>query len=193
MHQESIRLPEFNEVAHQLAEVDALISPAEAHGLLSGCICAGSRISGKSIFEPIFGDTISQTASVREMLMSLYHISSQQLYDADFTFELLLPIDDASLLDRAKALKEWCQGFISGLGLAGVTIEQCQSEDVQNSLHHIAEIAKLNVRNIVAADEDEKAFMEVVEYVRLAVMSIYMEFTDSQDSNTGPTSSNYLH
>lgn len=193
MQQEAMRLPEFGEVALQLQQAESLISPAEAHGLLSGCVCAGSRISGKSLLEPILGQGAFQAASGREILMALYHISSQQLYEADFTFQLLLPIDDVPLLERARALKEWCQGFISGLGWAGVDSEQCQSEDVQNALLHICEIAKLDVHNIIADDEDEKAFLEVCEYVRLAVMSIYMEFANNQDSQQGSTERGYLH
>lgn len=193
MQQEAIKLPEFGEVAHQLEQADAFISPAEAHGLLSGCVCAGSRLSGKSLLEPILGFGTKHAASGKKILMSLYHISSQQLYDADFTFQLLLPMDNASLLDRAKALKEWCQGFISGLGWAGIEPEQCQSEDVQSALLHISEIARLDIHNIIATEEDEKAFLEVVEYVRLAVMSIYMEFSGNQNHQAASVQDRYIH
>lgn len=192
MQQDVITLPEFTEVAHQLKQADALVSPAEAHGLLSGCVCAGSRISGKNLLEPILGHTIARATSGREVLMNLYHVSSKQLHDADFTFQLLLPIN-APLSEKSKALTEWCQGFISGLGWAGLNIEQCQTEDVENALYHISEISKLELDSVIADNEDEKAFFEVSEYVRLAVMSIYMELTNDHAGNSGSSQSSYLH
>jgi yecA family protein len=193
MQQEASKLPEFNEVALQLELAEALISPAEAHGLLSGCVCAGSRISGTSLLEAILGSAAIQATAGRDMLLSLYHISAKQLYEADFTFQLLLPIDDTSLIERARALKEWCQGFISGLGLTGLTAEECQTEDIQNALTHISEIGKLDIAKIIADDADEKAFLEVSEYVRLAVMSIYIEFSKAKGGSDGKTQLNYLH
>jgi len=194
MQYEEMRLPEFGEVALQLEQAEAFISPAEAHGLLSGCVCAGSRISGKSLLEPILGFDTAHAASGRAVLMALYHISSQQLYEADFTFQLLLPLDNAPLADRAKALMEWCQGFISGLGWAGIDAEQCQSEDIQSALFHISEIGKMDINSLITNEDDEKAFLEVTEYVRLAVMSIYMEFASSQGRGQASSeTSGYLH
>jgi hypothetical protein len=55
--------------------------------------------------------------NVRNALIGLQEMVKGELTGDDVTVVLLLPTDDAPLADRAAALGQWCQGFLTGFGL----------------------------------------------------------------------------
>ncbi|GAB3112886.1 UPF0149 family protein [Aestuariicella hydrocarbonica] len=181
----------FEELNHLLVPLGALNSPSELHGMLCGKLCGGVRLSGEewsqealtfldvitSEEEGVVGDPqgLGQTAIAR-----LYHATLGQLEDSNYGFQILLPADDAELERRTAALGEWCHGFLSGFGSAGLDPEAEFSPDAAEALRDLAAIVSIGES---AEDEDAEAdFSEIVEYVRMAVLTLYMDFGQKKPS-----------
>lgn len=108
-------------------------------------------------------------------MFSVFSISQQQMNNFDFEFEMLLPDDDESLVTRAQAFSEWCEGFTQGLTIAGVGMEQFYEEESQDALQHLIEFAELDCESLEVGEEDERALMEVSEYTRMAVLRLHSD------------------
>lgn len=176
-------LPNYSEVATSFDEIDALFPPSEAHGIMCGLICAGIEGTGISYFDLILGidkhDNSAGREFCREQLLALYQYSSNKLHEMAFDFALLLPEEDNILSLRAQALSDWCRGFTTGIELAKLD-KTIFSEESTDALFHISEIAKLDYATVQVNEDDEKAYIEVMEYVRMAVLMIYAELASDQ-------------
>ena len=177
--QELPSLPSYLELMTQLKETLPEADAAELHGLLCGYICSTSGNQNAPWEKLILGN--KKNKQVREMLQQLFEASFHQLSEFSFEFSLVLPADDTSLTQRAEGLGFWCQGFLTGLKQADITAEKNNLPDeVADTLKDIAEIALVNFDDITANEEDETAYFELVEYVRLAVLTIYHELNSNQ-------------
>jgi yecA family protein len=148
-------------------------SAAEAHGLLSGMLCMDEGIDCEVWLANLFGPEENATDSYdRSILDRLFETTRRQLQDFDFSFELLLPDDDAPLEDRAQALGEWCQGFLGGLGY-GAQGSDWPGECTE-LLEDFVQISRLDPE--ASGETDENAYAELSEYVRVGVQVIRSEF-----------------
>ncbi len=189
------QLTDFQTVADALQHAHARTNAAETHGMLCGFISAGKMMDGKSWIEPILGEykTDDKGKADRQVLLDLYQHSANKLQAMEFDFQLLLPDDEEQLQLRAEALSHWCQGYLMGLNLAGIDIYQGVSNDSKEALHHFQEIAKLDYDAIEINQDDERAYYEVMEYVRMAVLMLFNEFHIASQTSDGPTSQKQLH
>ncbi len=174
----------YLDVERSLMTMKASMSPEEVHGLMAGWLCVNSE-EGNAWQSALFPDL-----NIEEGLSGLFAETSLQLRGEDFGFELLLPGDDESLVKRGKALTDWCQGFLSGLGLTGFNFNSV--EELKEPLQDLAEIAKLDYKNLdEQSEEDLAAFEEVVEYVRVSVMLVFTEvFVKKHRGSDGATDKN---
>lgn len=104
----------------------------------------------------------------------------------DFTLELFLPDDSCPLAERSEALVQWCEGFLNGLGFTGLPEFDLLSDEGREVIQDLYKICRIDVENIAETGEDEEiAFMELVEYVRMGAMLLYEEFqqVDISDEN----------
>lgn len=171
-------LPNYMEVEDVLYRIKAPTNASEAHGLVCGFICAGQAARGKDWIEPVLGHIANNNAVAKQSLqyfVDLYSFSFQQIASMDFCFTLLIPDDDYPISDRARGLGDWCQGFMAGLGLAGFQISDSEAEETRDALYHVSEIAKIDYELLEPEDTDERSFTEVFEYIRMAVLSLYVE------------------
>lgn len=176
---EPIRLPDYDAVANLLIEEGVLaVSPAELHGLLAGHLAAGARFEPDTLLRVLL-DLLDLKALSREPsklgLIALYQVTLHQFEASDFGFELLLPDDDQLLMQRAEALGSWCNGFLSGFGLATGRRGEQLSNEAQEGLRDLAQIAQIAAESDADSDEDEADLMEVQEYVRMAAMLMFNE------------------
>jgi len=179
MYQPETTLP-FREIEEMLLNTNSEIGASETHGMLCGYICAGSNMNGKALIDQFLHGPAADIDTPllikrREMILALYNFSYEQINSMDFEFQLLLPDDDMSLPQRAHDLGEWCHGYIAGLAIAGVTINDCKSEEVRDALFRLSEIARIDYQVLEMNNADEMAFMEVSEYVRMVVLMLYTE------------------
>ena len=145
-------------------------SAAEAHGIACGLVCRDVKNAelDASIDHLNFSDDVSVGA-----LESLIEMSRRDLNQAEFGFDLWLP-DVDSLETQLDALADWSQGYIVGLMYDGEDILGQLNPELQSSVQDIIEIAGLEATRS-ESNEDEVAFMELREYLRMATQLIYEE------------------
>ena len=164
----SVDLPEHGEVQAALAHCAIGIDAAELHGLATGFIAAGASLDGDDWLARLHVDADAATVRADETLDALRQASAAMLADPDMGFALLLPDDDAPLVERVAALFDWCRGFLAGFSLA--PNRPPLSEDAQEAFADLANIAGF----VVDEDEqDEQALMEIAEFARVAALLIH--------------------
>lgn len=169
--------PFYSDLKELVDRVRATTSPAEAHGILTGMFCVDLNAGCSQWLEAMLGEELNQVSQAeRDEFEQLRHFARSQLSSEDFSFDLWLPDDSADLPERAEAVGAWCQGFLSGLGYQpgkGKWPGSC-TEVIKD----LAEIARID-RQPRNDDENEHAFVEIVEFVRAGVLLIQAELFES--------------
>jgi uncharacterized protein YgfB (UPF0149 family) len=95
------------------------------------------------------------------------------------SFDLLLPPEEQPLLERATAVHDWIRGAVYGLALGGLERDGLDAE-AREAFDDLVELTRLDLASIEEGEEDERALMEVVEFLRVALMSIRESGLSSQ-------------
>lgn len=165
-------LPDYTEMSQALNQTTLKPHPSQAHGLICGLLCGNPKTPTAAWHEWILGQP---SEIIPPLLQALHDITEKQLRELMFELALLLPDDDVPLTERAEALTLWAQGFLTGLKLTQVQIVEREPSEMTEAINDVIEIAKMNYEEVVASEEDEEAYVELVEYVRMAVIFIYQE------------------
>ena len=182
-------LPNYTELSKALSHTNLKLHPSQVHGLVCGLL-SGNPKTNAAWEELVTGG--KETPKGHELLQSLYDMSAKQLADFLFEFTLMLPPDSDDLPQRAEALTLWCQGFLTGLKMAEVKIVGRKPSELTEAIDDLIEIAKMNYEQVVSSEEDEAAYIELVEYVRVAVILIYEDLREESAPQTS-TGSTHLH
>ena len=154
-------LPVYSRLAQVLESLGLVQGAGEIHGLLCGMLSAGTSQANVDWIEGLFGELPADDLLVqetRQMVGQLYQTSRRQLSDGGVEFSLLLPDDDAPLEERARALVNWCEGYLYGLGMGGVS-EQQLAGDAKEALNDISAFTQLDLDNPGGEESDEYAYM----------------------------------
>lgn len=173
----------FDDLANLLAPLGTLNSPSELHGLLCGKLAGGANLTETAwLLDAVaFLDFLNAPdEGVRDALTRVFNHTLGGLQGQDGV-TLMLPDDDTSLEDRARCLSEWCHGFLTGFGSVELAKPRQLDDDDREMLQDIAGIVQIEIDEDQLAPSAEADFMEVVEYVRMAVASLYFEFAPKQD------------
>ncbi|WP_027610491.1 YecA family protein [Pseudomonas sp. URIL14HWK12:I6] len=165
------------------------VSPAELHGLLLGRSCAGAGFNADEwLIDAAELLENEPQDNVRNALIGLQEMVKGELTGDDVTVVLLLPTDDAPLADRAAALGQWCQGFLSGFGL-NCRDSSMLSTEATEVLQDLAAISQ--VQDALEESEDgESDYMEVMEYLRVAPLLL---FSETRKADVPPAAKPSLH
>ncbi len=175
-----LHMPDYQMFVESIAILALPISASELHGVMCGYLCAGATNKGEAYLRALITSKNDDGLRLAALaLFGVYAVSQQQITNFDFEFQLLLPDEEQPLAERAKAFSEWCEGFIQGIGVAGVGSEQLQEEEAKEALQHMTEFAELDYQELHIEDDDEQSLMEVSEYARLAVLRIYGDLYSS--------------
>ncbi len=166
-------MTDFDAVQDALVALGATADAAESHGTLCALLLAAAPL------ETWLGHTLQETPAAADVLarerlgvlQALYLETRTQLDDGDLGLALLLPADDADFAARLQALAGWCQGFLYGLGVAGLAEADGLDEDTREGLSDLLEISKLDVDED-GDDEAEQQFAHLVEHVRLVTLML---------------------
>ena len=151
-----------------LAKYATGFGAAEAHGMATGLLCANSKLDSNHWLKELLEAHSDIDDEQRGLLCRLFEETRQLLTsNDDFEFDLLLPDDETPLTEKVIALKNWCQGFLFGIG--SMSKQSSYSRDAHDILKDIAEFTKLDT-NTEDNEEDEVALMELTEYLRSAVL-----------------------
>lgn len=187
-----ISLPKYSELSHALSKTTLKLHPSQVHGLICGILC-GNPNSKAAWEELVTGDHDKESGKTHELLQALYDTSAKQLNEFLFEFQLILPSDSKELPARAEALTLWCQGVLTGLKLAEVPIVDRKPGEITEAINDLIEIAKMNYEDVISSEEDEAAYVELVEYVRMAVIMIYQDLREDETTRRSTHTSNHLH
>lgn len=167
-----IILPDYGYVAESTNAQD----PSELHGTLCGMLCMDGSLTRESWITRLaeegigYGDLTSS-----DPLHSLFSITRYQLSDEDYSFSLLLPDEEMEMHLRAESLGAWCEGFLSGLSLSGLHDKSRLSVEIQEFLADVSHIARVGFDGNDPDEEDEAAYTEIVEYLRMGVLLVNRE------------------
>lgn len=160
-----------------LVQYDAELTAAEAHGMASGLLAVNGKFSNESWLNELLQNTQPVNNEHKVELLGLFDGTQDVLLDDEFEFELILPEDDESnLIERVDALRQWCKGFLFGIGFANKATKF--SQQTQEILKDVAEITKLDADIELEDEEAENDFMELTEYLRAAVLALRDEFSE---------------
>jgi uncharacterized protein YgfB (UPF0149 family) len=168
----------FPEVARVLQLLQSSVAAAESHGCLCGALCTIQQYPLESWLDELVPDADDDPADDRAPLRLLFADTVRALRGDEMEFQLLLPDDDALLVERATALSQWCQGFLYGFGTAGPVPRDQLGGEVDEVLRDLTHISQASVETGADAEEEEQAYSEIVEYVRAGVQLIHDELTE---------------
>ncbi|MBY0545088.1 MAG: UPF0149 family protein [Gammaproteobacteria bacterium] len=196
-----MNIPSYDNVKQALGSAPNLITPAELHGILCGLICSGlKKLDENSASETLMLDLSPETdtSEINLILNNLFIGTQKKIQEFELDFWLLLPDDECPLSERAYEFGKWCEGFISGMGLSGIPHSYQDQSEVDDILHKLSQAAHIEFDGLGYDDSDEELFIQVTEFVRLSVFSVYQELVFDNEGERGQNgghlfSSNTLH
>ena len=173
-----VSLPDFEQTEVALRRANVMMDAAECHGSLCGLLAAGKQAMKEQWMLEVLEGTDAANASVREcrqLLATLWDAASDALRGDGFSFEPMLLAEDANLADRIESLTQWCDGFMYGLARAEIRSFDELPADVAEILRDFADIGRGNLELGDDAEEDEVAYMELTEYLRIGTQLVHDE------------------
>ena len=171
------------------ARLQALQLPVVAdtlHGALTGLACGGLTPQHPA-WSVQLSDCLADIEIVEHeaMFSALQTWVNQELTDGDLRFQLLLPEGEEFLSVRTRALAHWSDSFLYAFIASGVVL----TEEDREVLEDLAAISQVDdgesdaatensisvLNNPEDADNNERDFFELCEYVRMAAMDLYRE------------------
>jgi len=175
---------DFSSVQAILATESVEAHAAEIHGVLTGLVCAGYAFEGTDylgMVNDMLNNSEGLPKKVKTVVRALFAQLWQDILDDSYSFQLMLPDDDDSIVERGNALGVWVQGFNLGFGLQQHKATVL-SDDVKEVLTDFVEIA--NLSDEMEEDEStEQAFYEISEYVRISALLCFSELGIRPEEN----------
>jgi yecA family protein len=172
---------DFDVLEKMLEDVNAGRRAAECHGFICAQICIAGNITEHMLTENLLGDAAEDMliSECQTQISELVIDVSEQLASPEIELQLILPDDEMSLEIRGIALTEWCQGFLSGLEVAGLDSTEAMSDASKELIDDLYKISRLNTEDLDEyVEQNEHDLMELIEYVRMGAILIYDEFHD---------------
>jgi uncharacterized protein YgfB (UPF0149 family) len=179
-----------------IATLELGVDAAELHGGICGLLCTRGpgavatwiRESGAD-HVPRLGDAMAAAERLHEAEAE----SWRELNGPNIVFYPLLPDAEGVLAERVAGLALWCQGFVTGLGLGGYSLEDAAFEDdpsggraqVAEIVNDFVEISRagLDADDLNEADRAGFDLAALVEYVRVSVQLIFEEFHGQRETD----------
>ncbi len=176
----------YEEWEQHLYRAGLTLSPAEVQGCLCGYLASGARswAGWQRLLddEPAAGDVLAQECYAA--LHGLFAATQDVLEAVDFELDLLLPDDARPLPARVGALRDWCAGFLYGYGASGLHPQAVDAEQ-RELLRDIEQISRAEPE--ASGEAEERAYVELVEFLRLAAVSFYLDHPEASACETSCT------
>lgn len=180
-------LPTHTQIMENLSALALDVDVSYLHGLLTGFLVAGASTQAENYLRSLIlnktGPSFHQSTHA---LFSIYTVTQTWLNSFGFQFEMLLPEIDAALPERLQGFSNWCQGFLEGLQDAGLTMDDFENEEDLEILQHLDDFSQMDVDDLEFDNEDEKAYLDVTEYTRLAVLQLFCDLNEQESGKTAP-------
>lgn len=168
-----------------LVDVNVDIGASGAHGLMCGLVCGGEKAIQQQLDKEWFsgqpeGDPA--VAECKQALDELLRTVHAAIDGVEFAFPLLLPDENSPLQQRAASVRDWCEGFLYGIGLAETKGEDGLPAQVREALNDLAEISRMDIDAIAGEEEEEVALTEVTEFIWVAAMLVHDELVSVESA-----------
>lgn len=173
----------------------------QVHGLLCSRLAVTGADGASRWFAQILEDTDpnrAERSNCEAVLDTLYATTWRQLVDRQSEFTLLLPGDEDSMVERTVAMAQWCEGFLHGLVSekhSEALKKRLSAEPLADIIKDMLQITRATVDDNEDDESEEEAFVELQEYLRVAVQLTYEELADfrSPQESDFPDESETLH
>ena len=183
MSQEHICDPEL--LSQQLRRAGVPMSASEIHGIACGLVCGLTEDIEALWSQALYSELDDNDVLVQECRAStdaLLDGTKVQLRDQEaFSFDLCLPGDD-DVPAYAAGLRDWCQGFLYGFGVAARDNDQELTDEGREALKDMSEISKLDVDAVQGGEDEAAALAEVEEYLKIAALTVRQDRLDAATS-----------
>jgi uncharacterized protein YgfB (UPF0149 family) len=179
---------EFEQVNEAISAYPELESPSFIQGMLMGLICGDNDIQEAVWIKKLIEE--AQIKSVKESFLKsldeMYQHTNKGMNGSGFELNLCLPDDGESMVFRAAMLGQLCEGLLYGLGLIGALTESENKipEVVRELVEDFGQISRIDVAGLAGEDQDNEAFeadfVELVEFVKVGVLTINEELNPTQ-------------
>jgi uncharacterized protein YgfB (UPF0149 family) len=171
------------QLSQQLARAGVPMSPAEVHGIACGLLCGLAEDVQGHWHHALYSELDDSDVLVQECRAAtdaLLDATAEQLRDPEaFSFDLCLP-DEEDVPAYAEGLRDWCQGFLYGFGVAAEGNEAGLTEEGDEALKDMSEISKLDVAAVQGGEEEAAALAEVEEYLKIAALTVRQDRLTAQ-------------
>lgn len=168
--------PTYSEYERALRAIGLDQLPAEFHGQVCGLLCRGDAVD--AALTEIGAQSVSESSNLHALGVA----SLADLAEPESRFAPLLPDDDAELRQRVVALADWCEGFLHGLALRpGLDVKKLSAE-ARELIEDFTQISRAGLAedDDEEGEDEERAYAELVEYVRVGVQVLFLELTSGR-------------
>jgi len=163
---------EFNIFDKLLKKSLSDIGASEAHGIIVASICLSKN---EEILKTIIYEFLGVQQNKKiifNFIKQLRNYNSIQLKSIDNMISLMIPNREEALCFKINNLKLWVKGFISGIGLFGLTKHQCNIPIIYEIINDFSMITRTDGLN---NKKEEIYYIDLLEYVKISVEIIYFE------------------
>lgn len=175
---------EYDTLEESLNRCGSNWDAAQTHGLLTGRLAIAGVPAGPDWMLQVLEGTDegnAQRTECQKYLDTLYQSTFWQLSERLSEFEPLLPSDDDDVGLRTAALAHWCEGFLHGLVSTkhGDALKQRLGEiPLADIIKDMLQMTRAGLDEESDEEENESAYVELVEYLRVAAQLCYEELAD---------------
>jgi yecA family protein len=169
-------LPDYDEISAALEDAGIAAEAAELQGLLCGLLSSpGTATPERWLATLSVPADVEVSAATMALLDRVFSATVVQLESPGFEFQLLLPDDDTPLEQRVAALAVWCQGLMLGIATAGYRDSHRLPDASREFMDDVNNISTAERFDLSAGEEDERAYAELVEYLRVGMLMLIEE------------------
>jgi len=187
----------YDILEESLKKCGASWGAAQTHGLLTGRLAIAGAPAGPHWLQQVL-EGVDESNELRgecqKHLDILYQSTFWQLSERLSAFEPLLPDNDDDVAQRTTALAHWSEGFLHGLVSAkhsDALKERLGSEPLSDIIKDLLQITRAGLDSSTDDEENESAYVELVEYLRVVSQLCYEELADirnaKSDAKKGPS------
>ena len=181
---------EYDTLEDSLKRCGSSWDAAQTHGLLTGRLAIAGAPAGPDWLMHVLEGVDEGNALRKECqkhLDTLYQSTFWQLSERLSEFEPLLPGDQDDVWVRTAALAHWCEGFLHGLVSSkhGDSLkERLGAEPLSDIIKDMLHITQAGLDEESDEEENESAYVELVEYIRVAAQLCYEELADIRNARS---------
>lgn len=159
---------------------------AQAHGLITAGLAVRGADAGDELIARILEQVAPAGAERREcaaLLRAQVETTGRVLAERLSGFSPLLPDEDETAECRTEAMAHWCEGFLHGLvssERSGELQKRLAAEPIADIIRDMLQMTRAVAGGAATQEEEEQAYVEIVEYLRIAAQLVYEELADTR-------------